>query len=65
MNCHSMRSAGLDCGARWGIELMFFDFKGCCFELEDSQLGLAGTLGFDYGLGHALDALMWRTVYAT
>jgi hypothetical protein len=32
------RAAPLDYGARWAIEPTFSDFKGCGFELEDSQL---------------------------
>lgn len=33
-----MAAAVLDCGARWGIEPMFSDFKTRGFQLEDTQL---------------------------
>ncbi len=44
MDCSPTRAAVLDDGARWGIEPMFSDFKGCGFELEDSQLEHADRL---------------------
>jgi len=38
MDCQPNRAAVLDYGARWGIELMFSDFKTRGFQLEDTQL---------------------------
>ena len=38
MECLPTRAAGLDYGARWGIEPLFSDFKSRGFDLEDSPL---------------------------